>query len=63
MKKIPVNRFKRDVDRLLKNAIQLDEFLTVHTDYGDVVVVSKEEWNTLNAGFQLWSMGKRNSKG
>lgn len=58
MKKVSQETLAKDLDELLKNVVHADEFLTVRTKYGEAVIISKEEWNTLQNAFFSLAHGK-----
>ncbi len=57
MKEISLKELNTSLDYCIKNAILDDEFLKVSTDYGNAVIISEAEWNTLKelAGIVLKS--------
>lgn len=57
MKEISLKELSTSLDYCIKNAIIDDEFLKVSTDYGNAVIISEAEWNTLKelAGIVLKS--------
>lgn len=48
-----LQEFTAEVERLTKRAVSDDEFVKIHTDAGNAVLISEAEWNILRDALNM----------
>lgn len=53
MRTITEDKLKENLNEVIRGAVQDEEFCTVHTRYGNAVIISENEWNILVAALKM----------
>lgn len=53
MKEVTSQTFIANVEKLLADVFENDEFLKIRTKYGNAVLISEDEWNILTDALRV----------